>query len=110
MNGVEAPDRRLGDRSAPEDDVEAALQGAEQPAEGAPNPLMNWSTAHMPIATTAGTGTRNRNRKTMTRFVGNMTRYAPSTPEMAPDAPRVGMIESGSVRICAKLAMMPTTR
>ena len=31
-------------------------------------------------------------------------------PVMAPDAPRVGMIESGSVRICAKLAMMPTTR
>ena len=64
----------------------------------------------MPMATMAGTGIGKRNRKTVTRFVGNMTRYAPRTPEIAPDAPSVGMTESVSIRIWAKLAITPATR
>ena len=68
---------------------------------------MNWRTAHIPIATMAGTQSGKRNRMTSTRFVGNITRYAPRTPEIAPDAPSVGITESGSTRICAKLAITP---
>ena len=62
------------------------------------------------MASTAGTGTRKRSRKTTTRFRGNSTMYAPSTAAMAPDAPRLGTTEFGSTTICAKLAMIPATR
>ena len=55
----------------------------------------------------AGTCIGKRSMSTVTRFVGNMTRYAPSTPEMAPEAPSVGITEPVSTRICAKLAMRP---
>ena len=75
-----------------------------------PIPLTNCSTAHRPIATTAGTGTRNRRRKTTTRFRGNRTMYAPSTPAMAPEAPRLGIGDVGSTRIWARLATIPATR
>ena len=62
------------------------------------------------MATMAGTGTRNRSRKTTTRFRGNSTMYAPRTAAIAPEAPRLGTIEFGSTNIWAKLAMMPATR
>ena len=39
----------------------------------APNPLMNWRTAHMPMATIAGTSVGMRPRITRTLFCGNIT-------------------------------------
>jgi len=38
---------------------------------------------------------------------GNSIRYAPSTPEMAPDAPIAGISLDGSDIICAKPATSP---
>jgi len=39
--------------------------------------------------------------------VGHSRAYAPSTPEMAPDAPTVGTGEVGFARSCAKDAARP---
>ena len=61
------------------------------------------------MATMAGTCIGKRSMRTVTRLVGNMTRYAPRTPEMAPEAPSVGMYDAVLTRICAKLAMTPAT-
>src|SRR6187551_2784761 len=58
---------------------------ARPAAAPARKPASTWSAAHIPIATMAGTVTTPRKRKTRTRFVGNRTRYAPSTPAIAPD-------------------------
>jgi hypothetical protein len=45
----------------------------------------------MPTAIYPGTSTRIRIKSTLTRRWGWSTRYAPKTPEIAPDAPRHGV-------------------
>lgn len=45
-----------------------------------------------------------------TQACGNMSKYAPSTPEMAPDAPRFGIVTDGHIIICKKSAPNPAKR
>jgi len=42
--------------------------------------------------------------------LGNRIRYAPKTPEIAPEAPTAGVELNGSITICAKPATIPQKR
>ena len=44
------------------------------------------------------------------RALGYRTRYAPSVAAMAPDAPIIGTVESGSVTTCVSAATTPPAR
>ena len=43
----------------------------------------------------------------VTRACGNSTMYAPSTPPIAPDAPRLGIVEFGAIASCSADAASP---
>ena len=62
----------------------------------------------------AGTGiTRmkmNRNTSRLTRTRGYRSKYAPTTPEIAPDAPTMGTGEAGLIKTCAAAAARPHSR
>ena len=78
-----------------------------------PTPLNSCSTNHRPSTTNAGRYTaviRKKNTKVRTRLLGNINRYAPRTPAMAPDAPRFGMTEFGATASWASEATIPLTR
>src|SRR4029077_15588161 len=51
-----------------------------------------------------------KNIKVITFALGNITRYAPSTPEIAPDAPNAGAMLEGSDNMCTKSATNPQNR
>src|SRR4029077_5781871 len=48
-----------------------------------------------------------KNNKVITFALGYITRYAPSTPEIAPDAPSAGAALEGLDNICTKSATIP---
>jgi hypothetical protein len=79
----------------------------------APTPLNSCRTNHIPRTTAAGSETKVMMKKktnVSTFRRGNITRYAPSTPAIAPDAPRFGITLFGPTAISAALATMPATR
>ena len=56
---------------------------------------------------------RMKNTSVRTRRLGNMTRYAPSTPAMAPEAPRFGRMALAPEWIratCAAVAARPEAK
>jgi hypothetical protein len=55
-----------------------------------PSPFTTWKRNHTPTTTTAGTFAIIRRSRTRTLRRGKSMRYAPRTPEIAPDAPRLG--------------------
>ena len=56
---------------------------------------------------TAGNTVMNRNTSTRTWLCGNQTTYAPITPAIAPEAPRVGTIDSGFAAIWTRVPITP---
>jgi hypothetical protein len=64
----------------------------------------------MPSMTMAGTATTPPLVSTRTRLFGNIMRYPPRMPLIAPDAPTVGMPELELNTICGDPAARPQTR
>ncbi len=58
-----------------------------------PMPLITWNAFHKPNASKAGMDTMYHSTIACTFRVGYNNRYPPKTPEMAPEAPRLGISE-----------------
>ena len=69
---------------------------------------------HTPTYTAAGSGNKSGKKSTGTMTTicarGKKTIYVAMTPEIAPEAPIAGRIESELIRICVALAATPLTR
>ena len=73
----------------------------------------NCRTIHIPSTNHAGStnGTKKRNgTRLITRDLGNIQRYAPRTPDTAPEAPTSVAVESALRRAKAYVATYPQTR
>ena len=62
------------------------------------------------MTTKAGISVMKWKTRTRTRLCGNQTTYAPITPAIAPEAPRVGISESGLAAIWASVPIRPQAR
>ena len=69
-----------------------------EPADRA-DALQTCSTIQRPMTTSAGISVMNRKTRTRTWLCGNQTTYAPMIPAIAPEAPSVGISESGLAAI-----------
>ena len=63
-----------------------------------------------PITIRAGTGITRAPCNTLTLMRGNSKMYAPSTPAIAPEAPRLGMLEAEVIANWAAIAARPESR
>jgi len=75
-----------------------------------PMPLNNCRTNHNPITISAGIWVTPAPTMTVTLRCGNNKTYAPSTPAIAPDAPRFGILDPMLNAIWANVAATPQTR
>lgn len=53
---------------------------------------------------------KNKNRKVLMFEDGNITKYAPKTPETAPLAPSIGILDPGVRRNCVAFPTIPAAR
>jgi len=72
--------------------------------------VKSCSTNQSPSTNTAGSGTTTKKAIVSTRALGNSTRYAPSTPAMAPLAPTVGYTEEALRVTWIRPAIAPHSR
>ena len=80
----------------------------------APILLINWNRNHKPTAIKAGTEKMPNRNQTWTRRPGCCNIYPPMTPDIAPEAPRLGMytlwLENAVNNTWQSAAMMPHKR
>ena len=79
-----------------------------------PLKLINWIIIHPPSTIKAlilNTFTKIINQnKTFIFALGYKTKYPPSTPAIAPDAPIIGIVDVGSIMAWEKAAKIPVTK
>jgi hypothetical protein len=97
----------------PDEHAEAEPEHVRQVRDASPVAYAHCRTNHPPSTSQAGRGSgmkKKNGTRLHTRARGNITRYAPSTPAIAPDAPISGCRESGSESAKPYAATIPATR
>src|SRR4029077_1854789 len=118
LRGGRRPNRNNGQSSSPAVNPPTCAHHAMPPTwlglANANVPLNNCSKNHIAKYNIAGSskknGTNSTGNITTSRAVGNSNKYAPNTPAIAPEAPTVGTVASGWVRICVVAATIPQIR
>lgn len=69
-----------------------------------------WEKNHIMINTIAGILTLKMKKKACTLANGNMNKYAPSIPEIAPEAPTKGYVALGSIKVNVRPLIAPVNK